>query len=93
VGETCRKTLRRILIVVLALAVVAMVYIGHQSAGAANVIVSRSHSADGAVQLTLLSSAHTIDQIFQSMQGPKSLHTPIKLSDSTSRHLVWLTGI
>ena len=85
-----RKLLRRTLIVVLSIATVLMVYFGRNNAVA---VVSRDLGADGKPRVTLLSSTHTIDRIYQSMQGPASQQTSIFLSDAGPRHVVWLTAL
>lgn len=85
-----RTVLRRALICFLALAILAMVYLARPGPSP---VVSRGQDANGLAHVTLLSGKHTIDQIYQSMQGPRSLESSIYLSEPEPRHLLWVTGV
>ena len=83
------KLLRRSLLLVLSLATLAMLYFARGGDG----VVARTRFADGTADVTLLSRTYKIDKIYQSMMGPFSTMSGVKLSDAGTSHLVWLTGL
>jgi hypothetical protein len=84
-----RKVARRSLIVVLALAVIGMVWFA--SVGGDRVIAREIVAGKG--NLTLLSHSYTIDRLYQSMEGPAGVHQDIRLVEDSPKQLLWLTGI
>src|SRR4051794_6406251 len=79
------KLFRRVLILLLITAIPAALY---WSKYYADSIVARNNNA-----LTLLSRTHTIDRIYQSMQGPYSTQANFRLVDLPQRQLLWITGL
>jgi hypothetical protein len=56
-------------------------------------IEARTDGVDGRASVTLLSRTHTLDRIYQSMQGPFSNHAAVRLVNARRRpELLWLTG-
>jgi hypothetical protein len=57
-------------------------------------VAARTTGADGRGSVTLLSRTHTIDRIYQSMQGPHGNHAGVELAPGTGQpELLWLTGV
>ena len=59
-------------------------------------VLARETSSSGAGaghSVTLLSRTHTLDRIYQSMQGPFSNHEQIRLLETPTRELLWITGL
>src|SRR6476659_1868465 len=79
------KVFRRILIIVLIGAIAGALYWSRYHADS---IVDRNGKA-----VTLLSRSHTIDRLYQSMQGPYSNQADFKLIESPGRELRWVTGL
>jgi len=84
------KVVRRVLILFLVLVMgVGLLW----PAPNVDCIADRSSSDDGRGSVTLLSRTHTIDKLYQSMQGPYSNHPAISLARDARPQLLWLTGI
>ncbi|MGH7179189.1 MAG: hypothetical protein ACREJC_17560 [Tepidisphaeraceae bacterium] len=85
------KTLLRRLLIVALIALICGVFYWH--ALATDRVVLRQRLPDGRQSVTLLSRVHTIDRIYQSMQGPYTNHAAVRLADDDKRGVVFLTGI
>src|SRR4051812_35023652 len=84
-----RKVARRSLMVVLALAIVGMIWFANATSDR---VVAREISA-GKGNVTLLSHSYTIDRLYQSMEGPSGVHQDIRLVEDSPKELLWLTGV
>lgn len=82
----------RLLLVLLCAAAAAVVYDRMNQPATAGVV---AHLKDpkGVTSLVLLSDSYRIDRILESMQGPYSSHSGIKLGYGTEPELLWVTGV
>jgi hypothetical protein len=84
------RVIRRTLIVASVLGIALLFYWNHYFNDR---VLGHATSPRGHERLSLVSRTHTLDRIYESMQGPFSTHSEIRLIDSTQRQLLWLTGL